>query len=127
MKKYILPVALCMLLGFSSCDDSLDLNPKDKVSEADYFKTAEDLPRIVAVVKRGVISILGTGKRTFRIKILGVLLERRPVAEVFTREVYTYIVNTALYPTAEAAGRGVTCDASTRFSPVLTVVPTRLP
>ena len=43
MKKYILPVALCMLLGFSSCDDSLDLNPKDKVSEADYFKTAEDL------------------------------------------------------------------------------------
>lgn len=43
MKKYIIPFAVFLAVGFVSCDDSLDLNPKDRVSEADYFKTENDL------------------------------------------------------------------------------------
>lgn len=43
MKKYIIPFAVLMAVGFASCDDSLDLEPKDRVSEADYFKTEKDL------------------------------------------------------------------------------------
>ncbi|MCM1504938.1 MAG: RagB/SusD family nutrient uptake outer membrane protein [Muribaculum sp.] len=43
MKKYILPFAVLLSLGFASCDDQLDLNPKDRVSESDYFNTESDL------------------------------------------------------------------------------------
>lgn len=43
MKKYIFSLALAAMLGFSACDDSLNLNPKDRVSESDYFNTETDL------------------------------------------------------------------------------------
>ncbi len=43
MKKYIIPFAVLLAVGFTSCDDQLDLSPKDKVTEADYFTTETDL------------------------------------------------------------------------------------
>ncbi len=43
MKKYIFSLALVAMLGFSACDDSLNLDPKDRVSESDYFNTETDL------------------------------------------------------------------------------------
>lgn len=42
MKK-LLYISLVMLAGLSSCNDTLDLSPKNKVGIDDYFKTASDL------------------------------------------------------------------------------------
>lgn len=42
MKK-ILYISLVMLAGLSSCNDALDVTPKNKVGIDDYFKTASDL------------------------------------------------------------------------------------
>lgn len=44
MKIY--KIALCVsaaLIGFTACDDDLDLTPKDRITDADYFKTETDL------------------------------------------------------------------------------------
>lgn len=42
MKK-IFPLIFALVAGFTSCEDSLDVTPKDRLSETDYFKTATDL------------------------------------------------------------------------------------
>lgn len=44
MKLY--KIALCAaaaVIGLSACDDQLDLTPKDRITDADYFKTETDL------------------------------------------------------------------------------------
>jgi hypothetical protein len=44
MIKKIIPAALLLFAGFmSSCNDDLNLTPKDRISQDDYFKTASDL------------------------------------------------------------------------------------
>lgn len=43
MKKYILPIALTMALGFTACNDDLDITPYDRESEENYFTTEDDL------------------------------------------------------------------------------------
>ena len=42
MKKYIL-IACIGLLGLASCDDTLDVTPKDKVGIDEYFRNATDM------------------------------------------------------------------------------------
>lgn len=42
MKKYIL-LAFIGLLGLTSCDDTLDVTPRDKVGIDEYFRTSTDL------------------------------------------------------------------------------------
>lgn len=42
MKK-IIPALLACLVALTSCEDTLDVTPKDKVAEEDYFKTATEL------------------------------------------------------------------------------------
>lgn len=42
MKRYII-AGMVLCLGFSSCDDLLDLKPLSQISQTDYFKTATDL------------------------------------------------------------------------------------
>lgn len=44
MKKYIYVISSVLFgMSLSGCNDALDLTPKDKVTEADYFTTVEDL------------------------------------------------------------------------------------
>lgn len=43
MKKILFPILLGALVGFSSCEDALDLTPKDRVTIDDYFKDATAL------------------------------------------------------------------------------------
>lgn len=42
MKKIILGLSVA-LVALTSCEDAIDLNPQDRVTESDYFKTAGDL------------------------------------------------------------------------------------
>ena len=42
MKRYII-AAMAIVMGFTSCDDLLDKEPKSQISQFDYFKTATDL------------------------------------------------------------------------------------
>lgn len=42
MKK-IFPLIFALAAGLTSCEDALDVSPKDRLSETDYFKTATDL------------------------------------------------------------------------------------
>lgn len=41
--KYIVLPAMLMGAGLTSCDDHLDLQPQDRITDSDYFKTAKDL------------------------------------------------------------------------------------
>ena len=34
---------MMMAAGFTSCDDALDLEPQDRITDKDYFKTENDL------------------------------------------------------------------------------------
>lgn len=44
MKLYKIAICLAVAaLGLSSCDDDLNLTPKDKITDVDYFKTETDL------------------------------------------------------------------------------------
>lgn len=43
IKFFTLASGLAVLLGASSCDDNLDLSPKDRITEADYFNNEVDL------------------------------------------------------------------------------------
>lgn len=42
-KLFILAIATVAAIGLTSCDDDLDLTPKDRVTETDYFNTETDL------------------------------------------------------------------------------------
>lgn len=43
MKKYLIIACIGLLFGMASCDDTLDVTPKDKVGIEEYFKSANDL------------------------------------------------------------------------------------
>lgn len=44
MKLYkFIPAAIALCIGFTSCDDSLDVMPKDRLTKEQYFRNASDL------------------------------------------------------------------------------------
>lgn len=43
MKKYIIPIVMLLAVGATSCDDALDLEPQDRITDKDYFNTENDL------------------------------------------------------------------------------------
>ena len=43
MKRYILLAVATLILTLSACNDLLDLEPLDKITQSDYFKTESDL------------------------------------------------------------------------------------
>lgn len=42
MKKYIIPALFLTVMGLSSCEDAIDLQPKDKPTYIDYFTNATE-------------------------------------------------------------------------------------
>ena len=57
--KYFIPVVLC-LMGLASCNDDLNLKPKDKVDIENYFNTATDLQMFTNYFYQQVIGTGGT-------------------------------------------------------------------
>ena len=45
MKKYINIISILVIIAFSACEKGLDLNPKDQVSDPEYWKSSDDFQK----------------------------------------------------------------------------------
>ena len=50
MKLYSIFISLCVLLGLSSCEHVIDLEPENKVGYTNFFKTEQDISAIVNMI-----------------------------------------------------------------------------